>query len=90
MVFSSLHFLYIFLPVVMLAHRFAPPRLRNGALLAASIWFYAWSEPVYVGLMLFSVAWNYLTGLQLDAPALGPARGTGGRGGGEPGRAGVL
>ena len=44
MVFSSLHFLYIFLPVVMLAHRFAPPRLRNGALLAASIWFYAWAS----------------------------------------------
>ncbi|MBQ6347966.1 MAG: MBOAT family protein [Clostridia bacterium] len=69
MVFSSLHFLYIFLPVVMLAHRFAPRRLRNGVLLAASIWFYAWGEPVYVGLMLFSVAWNYLTGLQLGAAA---------------------
>ena len=69
MVFSSLHFLYIFLPLAMLAHRFAPPRWRNGVLLAASIWFYAWGEPVYVGLMLFSVAWNYVTGLQLGAAA---------------------
>ena len=69
MVFSSLHFLYIFLPVVMLAHRLAPRRLRNGVLLAASLWFYAWGEPVYVGLMLFSVAWNYVTGLQLGAAA---------------------
>ena len=69
MVFSSLHFLYIFLPAVMLAHRLAPRRLRNGVLLAASLWFYAWGEPVYVGLMLFSVAWNYVTGLQLGAAA---------------------
>ena len=69
MVFSSLHFLYIFLPLVMLAHRFAPRHWRNGVLLAASVWFYAWGEPVYVGLMLFSVAWNYLTGLQLAAAA---------------------
>ena len=69
MVFSSPHFLYIFLPAVMLAHLLAPRRLRNGVLLAASIWFYAWGEPVYVGLMLFSVAWNYVTGLQLGAAA---------------------
>ena len=73
MVFSSLHFLYIFLPLVMLAHWIAPRRPRNGVLLAASIWFYAWGEPVYVGLMLFSVAWNYVTGLQLGA-AFRPSR----------------
>ena len=67
MVFSSLHFLYLFLPAVMLLHLAAPKRWKNPVLLAASIWFYAWGEPVYVGLMLFSVAWNYLTGLQLGA-----------------------
>ena len=73
MVFSSLHFLYIFLPLVMLAHLAAPRRWRNGILLAASLWFYAWGEPVYLGLMLFSVAWNYVTGLQLSA-AVRPSR----------------
>ena len=67
MVFSSLHFLYLFLPAVMLLHLAVPKRWKNPVLLAASIWFYAWGEPVYVGLMLFSVAWNYLTGLQLGA-----------------------
>ena len=66
MVFSSLHFLYIFLPLVMLLHLIVPARWRNPVLLVASIWFYAWGEPVYVALMLFSVAWNYLTGLQLS------------------------
>ncbi len=67
MVFSSLHFLYLFLPSVMLLHLAVPRRFKNHALLAASIYFYAWGEPVYVGLMLFSIAYNYLTGLQLGA-----------------------
>ena len=74
MVFSSLHFLYIFFPAVMLLHLVVPKRFRNPVLLAASIWFYAWGEPVYVGLMLFSVAWNYLTGLQLGATARASGR----------------
>ena len=62
MVFSSLHFLYIFLPAAMLLHLLAPGRFKNAALLAASVYFYAWGEPVYVGLMLFSVAYNYFAG----------------------------
>jgi len=73
MVFSSLHFLFLFLPLVTLAHRFAPKGWRNPLLLAASLWFYAWGEPVYVGLMLFSVAWNYLAGLRLGVERL-PSR----------------
>ncbi|MBQ3424708.1 MAG: MBOAT family protein [Clostridia bacterium] len=66
MVFSSLHFLFLFLPAVVLAHRFLPMRFRNPLLLAASIFFYAWGEPVYVVLMLLSIGFNYLTGLQLS------------------------
>ena len=69
MVFSSLHFLYIFLPLAMLIHLIAPARFKNAALLAFSIYFYAWGEPVYAALMLFSVAYNYLTGLQLGVRA---------------------
>ena len=66
MVFSSLHFLFLFLPAVMLLHLAVPERLKNPVLLAASVYFYAWGEPVYVVLMLFSVAYNYLAGLQLS------------------------
>ena len=69
MVFSSLHFLYIFLPLAMLIHLIAPARFKNAALLAFSIYFYAWGEPIYAALMLFSVAYNYLTGLQLGVRA---------------------
>ena len=67
MVFSSLHFLFLFLPLAVLLHAFLPTRFKNPVLLAFSVYFYAWGEPVYVGLMLFSVAYNYLTGLQLGA-----------------------
>ena len=65
MVFSSLHFLYLFLPLAMLAHLLAPRPFKNAVLLAFSVYFYAWGEPIYAALMLISVAWNYLTGLQL-------------------------
>ena len=67
MVFSSLNFLYIFLPLALAAHLLAPARAKNAVLLAASLWFYAWGEPVYVLLMLLSVAFNYVTGLQIAA-----------------------
>ena len=69
MVFSSLNFLFFFFPLVLLAHFAAPARWKNPVLLAASIWFYAWGEPVYIVLMLLSVAFNYFTGLQLGALA---------------------
>ena len=76
MVFSSLHFLFLFLPLAMVAHLVVPQRFKNPVLFAFSLYFYAWGEPVYAALMLFSVAWNYLTGLQLAAPGAGswPAR----------------
>lgn len=74
MVFSSLHFLYLFLPLAMLAHLLAPARFKNAVLLAFSVYFYAWGEPVYAALMLFSVAWNYLTGLQLGVRTRPAAR----------------
>ena len=53
MVFSGLVFLYLFLPLCLLAY-FAVPGLRgkNGVLIAASLIFYAWGEPVYVLLLL--------------------------------------
>ncbi len=68
MVFSSLTFLFLFLPAVLLLYflipeRFAGIRWRNGVLLAASLLFYAWGEPVYLLVMLFSVAMNYGFGL---------------------------
>ena len=65
MVFSSLNFLFLFLPLVMLLQWAAPEPLKNPLLLAASLFFYAWGEPVYIVLMLISVAYNYLAGRQI-------------------------
>ena len=65
MVFSSLYFLFTFLPVVVCIYFIVPVCLKNFVLLAASIFFYAWGEPVYVVLMLFSTVFNYLLGLDM-------------------------
>jgi alginate O-acetyltransferase complex protein AlgI len=70
MVFSSVIFLFCFLPLVLAAYFIAPRRARNGLLLFASLIFYAWGEVFYVGVMLGSIAMNYAFGLWLD-----PARG---------------
>ncbi len=66
MVFSSLNFLFLFLPIVFLLTLVVPSVTgKNVVLLVGSIFFYAWGEPVYVVLMLFSIAFNYVMGLEL-------------------------
>lgn len=62
MVFSSLLFLFRFLPLTLLAYYIAPKKLRNLVLFIASLIFYAWGEPVYVVLILFSTLVDYTTG----------------------------
>ena len=66
MVFSSAVFLLIFLPVVLLLYYAVPERVRNPLLLAASLIFYAWGEPVYILIMLFSTVFDYCNGLMLE------------------------
>ena len=67
MVFSSLTFLLIFLPVLLLLYFLRPGwRWRNGVLVAASLLFYGWGEPVWILAMLFSTAVNYLCAKKLD------------------------
>ncbi len=76
MVFSSLTFLYFFLPIVVIAHTFLPNRItmslprgkqlvipvRNLLVLLTGFFFYAWGEPFYVVLMLFSTLIDYTAG----------------------------
>ncbi|MFM9278697.1 MBOAT family O-acyltransferase [Paenibacillus jiagnxiensis] len=66
MVFSSLIFLYIFLPVTVLVYYVSPRKLRNAILLVASLIFYAWGEPVYIVIMVFSTVFDYFNGLMID------------------------
>ncbi len=61
--FSSIPFLYYFLPLVLAVYFLTPARFRNAVLLLASLIFYAWGEPKYVLLMLASILSGYGFGL---------------------------
>ncbi len=66
MVFSSLNFLFIFLPIVLILYYVVPFKVKNLILLIGSIIFYAWGEPVYVILMILNIAFNYVAGRQFE------------------------
>lgn len=65
MLFSSIVFLFTFLPAVVILYYLLPVRFRNVILLLASLVFYAWGEPVYLFLMLLSILFNYFSGLDI-------------------------
>lgn len=66
MLFSSMFFLWLFLPFTVVVNALLNPRYSNLFLLIMSLLFYAWGEPVYVVLMLLSVLLNYLCGRWID------------------------
>ena len=66
MVFSSLLFLFRFLPAVLLFYFIVPRRFRNLVLLLVSLVFYAWGEPVYVFLMIISILISWGGGLSVS------------------------
>lgn len=66
MLFSSVTFLVYFLPAVICLYYMAPARLKNLVLLVASLFFYAWGEPVYIFLMLVSIIFNYASGFAIE------------------------
>ena len=63
MVFSSVTFLFLFLPVSLILYYIVPQKLKNFVLLLCSLVFYAWGEPIYVLLMIYSILLNYVSGL---------------------------
>ena len=67
MLFSSITFLFLFLPIVMAVYYIVPGRGKNIVLLIASLFFYAWGEPVYVVLMILSILFNYFCGRDIQA-----------------------
>lgn len=67
MIFSSVTFLYVFLPLILAAYYLVPQRGRNLVLLAASLIFYAFGEPVYVLLLLFSSISDWLHSLYIES-----------------------
>jgi len=66
MVFSSLTFLFGYLPLTLALYFITPLRRRNFVLLLASLFFYGWGEPVYVGIMFLSIFIDYTHGLLVE------------------------
>ena len=66
MVFSSLPFLFYFLPIVLIAYFCVPRKFKNAILFISSLIFYAWGEPIYVVLMLFSTIVDYIHGILVE------------------------
>ncbi len=66
MLFSSIPFLYYFLPCVLLLYFIAPKKCKNAVLFLTSLVFYAWGEPKFVVIMLISVTVGYLSGLLIE------------------------
>ena len=66
MVFSSLTFLFLFFPIALIAYYLAADNIKNYILLIISLLFYAWGEPRYIFLMIFSIVVNYFLGLKVD------------------------
>ena len=65
MVFSSIPFLYYFLPAVLMLYFLAPWKLKNAVLLLSSLFFYGWGEPKLLGLMVFTIVLFYGCGLAI-------------------------
>ncbi len=66
MLFSSIPFIYYFLPLVFLVYFLVPRKLKNFTLLVSSLIFYAWGEPKLTLVMLISIATGYISGLILE------------------------
>ena len=66
MLFSSITFLFLFLPIMLAVYYIAPPQWKNLLLLAGSLIFYAWGEPVYIILMMLSILLNYFCGMDIE------------------------
>ena len=77
MVFSSITFLFAFLPAVLIVYYIAPKKLRNLVLFLFSLVFYAWGEAVYIWLMLASTVVAYVTGLLAEYLVRKKVRGVG-------------
>ena len=66
MVFSSLIFLFAFLPITLILYFLVPNKYKNLVLLILSLVFYAWGEPIYVILMILSMTFNYFMGRDIE------------------------
>ena len=66
MIFSSLLFLFKFIPIFFIIYYLCPAKIKNVVLLLGSIIFYAWGEPKFLILIIISILVNYAMGLLID------------------------
>ena len=66
MLFSSIPFLYYFLPAVLITYFAVPRNLKNAVLLLFSLVFYGWGEPKLLALMIFTIAMFFFCGLMIE------------------------
>lgn len=66
MIFSSVLFLYIYLPLVLLIYQLTPLKYRNLLLLVVNLIFYGWGEPIYILLMFLSIVIDYVNGYYVE------------------------
>ena len=66
MLFSSIPFLYYFLPAVLITYFLVPRKLKNTVLLLFSLVFYGWGEPKLLALMIFTIAMFFCCGLLIE------------------------
>ncbi len=72
MVFSSILFLFYFLPAILIVYYLVPKKRRNLVLFIGSLFFYAWGEPVYVLLLVLSTVLNYFIGIAVEKAEQNP------------------
>ena len=65
-VFSSIAFIFYFLPLVLICYYLSPYRLKNLVLFIFSLLFYAWGEPLYIFIMIFSIFSDYIHAIIID------------------------
>ena len=66
MIFSSIEFLFFFLPIFLILYYVLPFKAKNVVLLIASLLFYSWGEPVYIFLMIISSILGYVFAILID------------------------
>ena len=66
MIFSSISFLFYFLPILLILYYVLPKKCRNIVLLVASLMFYFYGEPKFIIMMLFTIIQTYIFGLLMD------------------------
>ena len=67
MVFSSMLFMWVYLPLMLLGYYIAGRKYKNIFLVLGSLFFYAWGEPIYIFLMLVSICFNWKMGMWIES-----------------------